>query len=457
MFKFVLGGLVTSLCLTCATKAEDVPIRVSKETTYVTEPKLQDGFVDLAGAINARLSEGVTTDNNVAAVLFYWMGPDFNGTRLDSRFYEELGIPVPPDNGDYFLSLGAYLNAQDTAQRAEERTALLENLGNAQTRPWKADEFPQIAAWLAAQAEPLDKIIHSLERERYYSPLIPAAPDEKGQALIATLLPHLQQTRSISRALLSRAMLHLGHGRNEAAWADIRATLRLGRHIGHGASLIDCLVGIAVEQMAHQAALTFVAHTMPNREWCEKAIHELERLPPRADVADAVTLFERLAFIDVIVMLSTDVGDRGELLGIEDGLFQLKRLAKLPWIKGIDWNETARVGNDMYDKLAAAMRMPTYAERLEAFALLQQEIDQIKQQATRGGLLTNPQQGGQQTRKATGQAIGEILVALLVPALTQADAAQTRAAQNFTNVRATLALAAYHADHDRYPESVADL
>ena len=39
-------------------------ITVSKETTYVTEPKTEAGFVDLIAAINQKMSKGVAPEEN---------------------------------------------------------------------------------------------------------------------------------------------------------------------------------------------------------------------------------------------------------------------------------------------------------------------------------------------------------------------------------------------------------
>ena len=47
-----------------------VPLVISKETTYITEPLRSDGTPDYVAALNQRLSKGVTPENN-AAVLFW--------------------------------------------------------------------------------------------------------------------------------------------------------------------------------------------------------------------------------------------------------------------------------------------------------------------------------------------------------------------------------------------------
>ena len=48
---------------------------ISKETTYITEPLRKDGYPDYVAAMNQRLSQGVTPENNAAVPFWKAMGP----------------------------------------------------------------------------------------------------------------------------------------------------------------------------------------------------------------------------------------------------------------------------------------------------------------------------------------------------------------------------------------------
>ena len=50
-------------------------VTVSKETTYFTEPLREDGYPDYVAALNRRMSEGVTPENNAVALWWQAMGP----------------------------------------------------------------------------------------------------------------------------------------------------------------------------------------------------------------------------------------------------------------------------------------------------------------------------------------------------------------------------------------------
>src|SRR5262245_33592389 len=47
---------------------------ISKETTYVTGPLDKDGYIDYAAALNERLGQGVTPENNANVLLWRAMG-----------------------------------------------------------------------------------------------------------------------------------------------------------------------------------------------------------------------------------------------------------------------------------------------------------------------------------------------------------------------------------------------
>jgi len=433
-----------------AAVADEIRIQISKETTYVTQPRTSDGFVDLAAAINVRLSDGVTPANNAAAALYFWAGPKPEGTRLNPDFYKELGIPVPPEQGTYFQPFGDFLREQGIRSGSAEEQTLIEQLGMAQSRPWTPGEFPTIAAWLDGQKKPLVEIASGLERPNYFCPVVPEAPGKAGQGLIATLLPHIQLIRSMGRALTARAMMHLGQGQNAKAWNDIASTIRLGRHVGHGASVIDRLVGIAVEEMGCRTALVFVTTGTPDRRLAVAAGKELNDLPSPATFADSVALTERLTFIDVVMMLHLDIGERSEALGVEDDLLEMKRILQMPSILEIDWNETLRVGNEMYDELAEAMSQNKYDVRIEALEQIRQRLSRVHTSRWFEAQLKNNSDGS----KELGVAAGQVLVTLLVPGLTQIGVVEFRSRQWLTNVETALALAAFRADHDAWPESL---
>ena len=57
-----------------------VPFRISKETTYITEPLKADGYPNYVAVLNRQYSEGVSPDNNAAVLLWQAIGPNIGPT-----------------------------------------------------------------------------------------------------------------------------------------------------------------------------------------------------------------------------------------------------------------------------------------------------------------------------------------------------------------------------------------
>src|SRR5258707_15596224 len=75
---------------------------ISKETTYFVKPLDKDGYVDYVAALNERLREGVTAENNANVLIWRALGPHPEGATLSAEFFKWFGTDPPPQKGDYF-------------------------------------------------------------------------------------------------------------------------------------------------------------------------------------------------------------------------------------------------------------------------------------------------------------------------------------------------------------------
>src|SRR5207253_10037980 len=117
-------------------------------------------------------------------------------------------------------------------------------------------------------------------RLQYFSPMVRAVSDNGPSDLLGALMPGVQKCRALAQALLARAMLRLSQGARDAAWQDLLACHRLARLVGRGATLIDALVGIAIDSLACRADLAFLADPGVDARQIEKSLHDLDGLPP---------------------------------------------------------------------------------------------------------------------------------------------------------------------------------
>src|SRR6266487_3214481 len=64
---------------------------VGKETTYVTGPLDEDGYVDYAAALNERLSRGIKPEDNANVLLWRALGPrPEGGAAMPPEFFKWL-------------------------------------------------------------------------------------------------------------------------------------------------------------------------------------------------------------------------------------------------------------------------------------------------------------------------------------------------------------------------------
>ena len=70
--------LIASPLILCLVLAADGPapkLPVGRDTTYVTGPIDKDGYIDYEAALNERLSQGVTPENNANVLIWKVLGP----------------------------------------------------------------------------------------------------------------------------------------------------------------------------------------------------------------------------------------------------------------------------------------------------------------------------------------------------------------------------------------------
>jgi hypothetical protein len=110
--------------------------------------------------------------------------------------------------------------------------------------------------------------------------------DLRGMAAIEFLLPSVQETRSIARALAIRTRLAVAEGRYDDAVEHIRMTYHLGRIVSKMKYLVSALVGIADIGIANETMIELIAaEDSPNLYW---ALAEAPR--PLIDLREAMRL-----------------------------------------------------------------------------------------------------------------------------------------------------------------------
>ncbi len=417
---------------------------VGKATTYVTDSLDNTGHIDYSAALNEHLSQGVTAQNNANVLIWKALGPNPVAAKMPAGYFEKLGIPAPPATGDYFVSLRRYLEGQGKGGFAD---AEMDNLVKLGQKPWKAEDQPNIRAWLQANEKPLAAVVEATSRKEYFNPIIPERTERGSGGLISALLPSVQSCREFAAALAARAMLYAGHGMVEPAWQDLLACHKLGRLVGRGGTLIEGLVGIAIESIACKADVVFLASTQPDAKQIEGYIRDLRALPAPASISDKVEFGERFMALDHIMQtnqqglayFSQRSGGRSSDMS-EDLL------------KGIDWNPALETVNKWFDRMTDAMRDQNRARRVQKLEQISTELHTLKASIV-PDTLRNPPRGASER----GRIVGDVIISLMMPAANKVQDAGDRGVQTFENTIIAFAIAKYGRDTGFYPKSLDQL
>lgn len=420
---------------------------IGKSTTYITSPLTATGHVDYVAALNARLSKGVTPETNANVALWRVIGPTPAGDKVPSGYFEKMGVTAPPAIGGYFVGQRAY------ADRTPGGMGAPEVLNTLTGRPWTRDQSALIAGWLELNEKPLDALREAVKRPKYYSPLIPAEGAKGTGGLFTSPSPGLVTCRGAATALACRAMLHLGENRSDQAWMDVLACFRLGRLTGHGGTLLDGLLGPAIEAVACQAAVAFLAHADLDKETVAKCLQDLHELPRRNEVL-AMVDFSRFSYLDHVMQLSSRGPAYLAALGAL-GDFSLPKGDVTP--DGTDWDTALESGNVWFDQLAAAVVASKRVERVEKLGRYRTDLRSFQKAASEGNPANRFLREGVNSSKWRGELMAYSFASsgtlLIDRTLDSAD----RGTQAFDTLVTAFALVWHQRTHGRYPDSLAKL
>ncbi len=119
-------------------------IVIGKETSRITEPLDAEGYPDYVAAINERLSEGVTKDNNAAVLLVEALGPEIIEADTREEALKRIGVSNLPEKGRYIVTQEEMIKrwqAGQSAQKNDTEESLDQQFTEAQIRPGRMKNF----------------------------------------------------------------------------------------------------------------------------------------------------------------------------------------------------------------------------------------------------------------------------------------------------------------------------
>ncbi|MBW8038863.1 MAG: hypothetical protein FVQ85_02555 [Planctomycetes bacterium] len=171
--------------------------------------------------------------------------------------------------------------------------------------------------WLTDNQETLELVISGTQRLYYCRTY---GNKQNTSEMISILLPDLNEFRNLVRALTWRARLRAEQGRYEDAFDDIKSCYRFGRHLRGDKSLIEQLVGIAIEALAAQTIRDILSEHRIDSPVLAELQQGFENMIADEDCTVSFK-FEKLSIYDEIQRSFTD--------GLRGGHIIPKHIAKL--------------------------------------------------------------------------------------------------------------------------------
>ncbi|MCH7728362.1 MAG: hypothetical protein IH991_18075, partial [Planctomycetes bacterium] len=418
-------------------------------------------------------------ENNAA--IFFWraVGPseykELYEWLYSSPHFKAIGARQLPGQGNYFLSLGDYLDgpARDKVPIAEGESQevainrILKQEEQALTRPWSKKDFPILHQWLESNKEPLRLVALGAERPRYYWPLDSVADkhDEDAVVDLVDAYPGLYDDyltwniNAIARALVMRSMLQLHEGDFAKAWRDLLTCHRLGRLVTQGPTMRHFYFGIYSQSLAFEAEAAMAHHGFVTRERAAKIQRARQDLPTAPSFVDKVNFAERLELLDIASRAPRKNISFWRILEGQHAQTWSMNVSGKMILKGTDWDEVLRRCNSWHDDIVNTAKQVSRGKGVKAQAKLLDQYVKIVMSAKRPlRTQTERLKAFAKLRSFLTERASSLLIARVAsPHVLIHKEAEMRLDIRERLNRIVFALEDYRRDHRKYPEKLAQL
>lgn len=413
-------------------------LRVSAETTYLTEPVTEEGVVDYTAGGNARYGKKISPERNAAMGLVDALGIDKLHWKTDAEWAGRwMGLDERILEEGEQWRLTAYVSDEGEDGDVKSVAAWQDMVTKAGGKPWKSDaEYPQVAAWLDRNEAALDHVVACMERERFALPVV------MGGVLVAEPMFDMDLRESVTWPLAARAMRRLGAGDADGALGDAMGLCRLGAGVGSTPVMIPVLIGYSITARGY-IVIREVAYTQRCSIEQLRQIRERWRAcPSMATMADAVNIGDRLGVLHSLQ--ETRYGNDPQYKGVR----------KLGVV--VDINEVFMAQNRAYDRIADIARIEDWQKRFAAAAAYDRDIAEGKAFCGSDLLcLVNPWPGAKQ--RQVGRVVGRMFVRILTPSFDSAMRVEGVFEMDGRLTELALALAMHQKEQGSYPATLEEL
>jgi len=439
--------------------ADRVQLKFAKDTTFFTTPVTVEGLLDYVAALNSKHGEDVVTHDNAFALMAQ-LEPQYADEKGKHKLYRQrlfaaLGLEVNPEIPR--LQLWEEF-AKARSIDPEHRDEIFEQ---GFTRPWSADEFPHLDAWVRANEPVVDLLEASLSREQYYSPQIRVEDDAPA---IDVLLPHLKSQRHFAKLLCVRAWREMMAGNDEGVIQTLIQLHRMGKLVSNEPTLIGKLVSISIqaiqtpliEELANRGVLS--SKLSKQYLYAQATTGSIDNLPI------AILYTERCLSLDILQRAWANKESGLKLLleleGNEPtlaGELLFGRIESLCHSTHFDINAALRYLNDQYDQMSDTFEIKDYQAMRDADQAFNAALDD---QAPSSlifelmGLAIAEELPPDWTKRRYSESVAKVFARIMMPALGASMRTQQRNNARRLVEATAIALLGYRDQHGDLPPAL---
>jgi len=304
------------------------------------------------------------------------------------------------------------------------------------------EEKRAIEQYLSENKKALDLVVAGVKKPYYWRRYI-NRKEEYG--MMGILMPHLSEFRRLVYSLRSRAYLHAEGGRYEDAFDDVRVCYRFGQHLKGDKTLVEQLVGIAIEALAVQTLRGILSEHQMDSATLTKLQEDFEQVIADEDFTMSLK-FEKLAKYDAIQRCFTE--DR-----LGSGHLSLDGLRLLGSVTDSEMFEFILEGKHWTAPLHILFTHPNKQETREMVDRFCAFWEQIAGKSP-AQLRSENIEVGRQARELVK---GNILLVMLAPAYSRVIEISYRLPADVGSTLTIIAILRYKQDIGSYPENLNEM
>ena len=275
-----------------------VPLRISKETSFVLDPLKKDGkTIDYLLALEEQCTPTDRPEENGFRAIVQVFGRKFLGNISDEHWNElcqKLSLN-PSDTPQFeYVRLVDYIKNKLDATSPTVQKSEAYRISFSYEEPGKStqEELEHLKSWLDQMEPAFPAVEQALHKPAYFIP--PCRTDGRPDLMIVVLVQ-----REMLYLLNDRIIYRLSVGKGSGAWDDVLSMYRAARFYSRQPFLNSFVLGVTFDAMASALAQRVVQSGLLNAEQLRQCLADLTDLPECASFESKIDA-ERLGMLQCI-------------------------------------------------------------------------------------------------------------------------------------------------------------